>query len=277
MNSALGLADSSTVMDPPSLSSLSLELQLIVFQSLASLSDVAALSRTSRLFNDIWMFNAASICGAILPRVIECFEDAQALTEAQAHDEKEDIVEQDKNRVALQQAKRYLSNQNTVHRTCDSFESEVLRKLESRIGKDTLVLTPTERPRFIHSYYQLWSHILSTSGKPWLELPLSVSTSSMLDLLQKSEMIVWIYHREFAGHPPIMPKTIGKSWQGDADMMRTHGRILNKAFFADIIMRPSEVLPLLYTVMDDFQDFLEPKLRTIASNGGGFFRLNGPP
>lgn len=259
MNSALWPADSSTAKHSPSLSSLSLKLQLIVFQSLASLSDVAALSRTSRLFNDIWMFNAAGICGAILPRVIECFEDAQTLPNAQALVEREGILEQDKNMVALQRAKRYLSNLNTVHRTCVRFESEVLRKLESRIGKGTLVLTPTERPRFIHSYYQLWTHILRTGGDHWFEPPLSMSISFKLDLLQKSEMMLWIYHCEFAGQPPMTPKTIGKHWQGDADLTRNYGNILNKAFFTDMIMRPSQKIPLLYTVMDEFQVFLESK------------------
>lgn len=69
----------------------------MVSQSLADLTDVFALARASRLFKDIWQFNAASICDAILPRAIECFEDARTLTEAQAHNEKDDIAKQDKN------------------------------------------------------------------------------------------------------------------------------------------------------------------------------------
>lgn len=264
----------------------------MVFQSLANLTDVFALARASRLFKDIWQFNAASICDAILPCAIECFEDARTLTEAQAHNEKDDIAKQDKNRVALQRAKRYLSNQDTVHRTCNRFEREILRKLAPRIDKGTPVLTPTERPRFIHAYYQLWIHILRKSSDGWLKPPrASVSTFSKRERVlkserrilksergaQKSEMMVWLYHRERASRAPITPNTVGKHWQGDGDMMRKHGQELNRTFFADIISRPSQTLPLLYTVMDDFQDFLESNLSMIASNHTRFLRFHGPP
>lgn len=89
--------------------------------------------------------------------------------------------------------------------------------------------------------------------------------------------MVWLYHRERASRAPITPNTIGKHWQGDGDMMRKHGQELNRAFFADIISRPFQTLPLLYTVMDDFQDFLESNLSMIASNHTRFLRFNGPP
>ncbi len=125
------LAKSAFVTDTPSLLNLPPELKIAVFQSLDDLPDVAALAQTCRLFKDICMFNAARICDAVLPRVIECYEDARTLVEVQVHDEKKDIPDQDRKRVAIQQAKRYLFNQDAVRRICSMHESGILQEFLS--------------------------------------------------------------------------------------------------------------------------------------------------
>ena len=65
-----------------SLSCLPNELLVPIFQSVDSISDAAALGRTSRRFHDVYQYNLSSICDVVLPRTIEVYDQAAQLLEA---------------------------------------------------------------------------------------------------------------------------------------------------------------------------------------------------
>ena len=64
------------------LSYLPNELLAHVFKSVDNVSDAAALSRTSRRFNQIYQYSLSSIFDAVLPRTIEVYDQAAQLVEA---------------------------------------------------------------------------------------------------------------------------------------------------------------------------------------------------
>ena len=254
---SLQTADSETAMGPPSLSNIPPEIQITVFQSLANLSDGASLARTSRTFNEIWRLNTASICDAMLPRIIDCLDDAANLIEAQAYSE--NLVEapgQDRNLVAIQRAQRYLSNQNAAHHACDVFADDVISNFEGLIVDRLEVLSSTERPRFIQAYYQVWLFYIIAIDYGWEEFPQAfIATFTKSELLFMLGMLEWIQALFF--WISVDPLILGKPWEGDYDKI---GKLIKGIqtqvdYGGAYPYRSHE--PPLWTILDDFQDNLE--------------------
>lgn len=194
-------------MDPPWLSNLAPELIATVFKSLTNLSEVITLALASWLLNDIRKLNADSICDAILPRTIDCFDDASISVKAQAHDKiNEDISEQYRNAAGIQRAKCYLSNQTAAREIFGIYEKTSQWVFElARKDKRCSVLSPTEHAHFIHSYYQVWIYHIITSIDGWKALPQAfMIASSKREQLLNIIMMIWfantVYGRSSLRH-----------------------------------------------------------------------------
>ncbi len=76
-------------MSFPSLPGLVPKLIVQIFKLLPICHDVAALNRTCRKIHRIWASDAAAISNAVLPRVIDCDDEAEALVRYQTALEQE--------------------------------------------------------------------------------------------------------------------------------------------------------------------------------------------
>ena len=69
--------------EPKSINDLPSEMILRIYRYLDGPSEIIALNGTSRLYYWIWRMNAASICGAVIPRSIDCYISALELFEVE--------------------------------------------------------------------------------------------------------------------------------------------------------------------------------------------------
>lgn len=96
-----------------SLSALATDIVLHIFKSLDSHRTIVSLNSTSTRFYDIWRLNTLSISNAVLPRSIDCFEEAQELLKVQSSSIIKD-ADQSPYQVSLQHNRRLLSNASVV-------------------------------------------------------------------------------------------------------------------------------------------------------------------
>lgn len=67
--------------EPKTIADLPSEMILRIYRYLDGPSEIIALNSTSRLYYWIWRMNAGSICGAVIPRSIDCYIGALELFE----------------------------------------------------------------------------------------------------------------------------------------------------------------------------------------------------
>ena len=102
------------------------ELICKIYVELDGIGDVLRLARASQSFNEVWRDNARSVCSAIMPRSIPCFQDAEALLRAQEQQigsQIQDVSIEDISQSATISARRFCENASTVARACDIFEN----------------------------------------------------------------------------------------------------------------------------------------------------------
>ena len=115
---------------------------------------------------------------------------------------------------------------------------------------------PTERPRFISSYYQIWVYYIVERYDDWEELPqASLVTSSKRDLLLKLEMLEWIHMLFF--RKLRESAILAKPWERDSRRMwQLIGDLLPQVNHDETCPNAYNEIPL-WTVLDEFLDHFE--------------------
>ncbi|MCJ1453770.1 hypothetical protein MMC28_004119 [Mycoblastus sanguinarius] len=147
-------------MSSTNLQSLPIEILCLVFEAADSLHTAIALAQTASKFQEIWTSSNRSICLKVLPRSLECYEDAQELAIAQSkvvlHRE-QITTPNDSEWRQMQHIKRLLGNARNIKIACDKF-AKGLSALRARklnyYGNPNV--SSAERTRFIQDYYRMW-------------------------------------------------------------------------------------------------------------------------
>ncbi|KAL8697148.1 MAG: hypothetical protein Q9201_007283 [Fulgogasparrea decipioides] len=135
-----------------SLTNLPPEIILKIFQHAENFATVNTLVRTSSIFHCVWLMNANSIAVAVLPKTIECYEEARDLAEAQKQVEapqEASIKRKSHREEVIVLVKRYLINSDLV---TGFYESNVLPNNRSSEHTKPPLL---ERKRFLRTLYRL--------------------------------------------------------------------------------------------------------------------------
>lgn len=228
----------------------------VVFCSLERLEDVANLASVSRTFYDVRNANAHSICLAVAPRSIQCLFEAEALLKVQ--EQKDTGVGlrtlPEMNRTARSRMRRLVVNSRMVLKACEFFENscrsylfEAMEAIYHR--RDSPVLTASERARFIHAYYTIWTY----AEFPMPEVCARADGMRLRELLLLRDIASWaavLLDRESAA----MLGYISEDWLPMFYEINDH--VIDKSSRA--LVRPmglTKVPPgAVYTVCDQYQD-----------------------
>lgn len=179
--------------NPTHIRRLPVELITEIFKSLDSIADVTHLARTSQFFSDIWKLHIATICGAILPRIILFYEQVSELAVAVIRQKmgrgdlerilKDSSINKAKvtvwlSRAAALQIQKYES-------TYDQVPPEFACSCNPRpsgYGPDAPKLCVHERSKFFF-YYELW--MLTTMPRASTKAILESMPLSRLNLLRR--------------------------------------------------------------------------------------------
>lgn len=178
------------------LTDLAPELFIQILKSSESFADVTSFSSTSRKMFVIWKTNLDAICEAILPRTIDCFEEAQELLAAQerAEGEKHAVAGY---RTALDRAKWMLEGADTAAIARRCFENCVIHCGNQQNFSSTwgiyppkrTVLTPNQCMDFLRAYYR--AKTLATLAKGPLPYDM-LSSWDMLAFGQMKDAMTWL-------------------------------------------------------------------------------------
>ena len=188
-----------------SLSDLPTELLVDVFKAVDTISSAAALSQTSHHLHATWRSNLPSICDAVLPRMIEAYDQARQFLElreisnlATGHSSVED-----KANAAVLRAASLLVNADTARLKFKEFEvgthdqwgGWASTKAKKRQQKDR-TLDQSSRICFLKGYYRANSvvHLIENDRTELLKPTLA--SIHLLDFLGAYEVIKW----DFAEH-----------------------------------------------------------------------------
>ncbi|KAL8729461.1 MAG: hypothetical protein Q9166_004709 [cf. Caloplaca sp. 2 TL-2023] len=183
-------------MDHPRLANLPPEILLRIFLHADDLATVNALVRSSSIFHCLWLLNANSIAIAVLPKVIECYDEAQCLVRAQELGEPIASAHGRRSRshreAVIVLVRRYLANARLV---CGFYQNNiqpVLANLATK-GVDITRWPLLERTRFIRLLYQLKAlAILHEHSLPRSNVLSPIGRYELIDL---SELASW-FRRE---------------------------------------------------------------------------------
>lgn len=185
-------------METASLSNVAPEILLVVFCCLHRLEDVANLASASGVLYNVRNANAHSIYLAVAARSISCMPDAERLLETQEYKDAGASLQTfaEKNRTARSRMRRLVANSRMVLKACDFFEEDIRNYLiEERerldLGLDSLVLTTSERTRFIHAYYRLWT----LAENPSTERPTLMASMGLREILLLNDVGIWAINR----------------------------------------------------------------------------------
>ncbi|MCJ1266054.1 hypothetical protein MMC22_005936 [Lobaria immixta] len=212
-------------MSSPSLSSLPPELQLAVFRSLDNFADVSALMRTNQLFHAIWMLHMSSISSAVLPRVIDCLDNAQDLLDTQERFTLRNFTQRQQPVAPfkIHRIAQLLSNQRIAYEVGRRFEAHC--KVSSRkSGQQFVFENPVNRRWFMLCYYHIWTFEDMCPGlntmKGGLYIPLkNTGRSQDLHVLLKYSWRCW--RSQF--HLSVDKTTWQTTWQVEDASFETTG------------------------------------------------------
>ena len=136
-------------MAPTILTDLAPELLIQILKLTDSFADVTSLSSISRKMLIIWKTNVDAICAAILPRTVDCFEQALEFLAAQ------EKVQGDEHALfghmtAVDRAERMLKWRDTAAKALVYFEEDAIQN--AHIGP-LFRMTPSDRVDFLRAYY----------------------------------------------------------------------------------------------------------------------------
>ncbi len=193
-----------------SLSDLPPELILHVFKSFDDFSHAAALSQTSRHLYTMWRYNLTSICDAIHPKVIECYDQAHQFDDAKPESfvgASHSSVE-GKATTAVSRAERLFANERYAYAIMKLFRMQVSfihrtrqRGLNGCECFDLLTAfedKPRTRTNFLKGHYRALS-IMYLVGKNRAKMYHVLTSMSLLDffrMLEIAEWMIYSYSRE---------------------------------------------------------------------------------
>lgn len=172
-------------MAPTILTDLAPELLIQILKSADNFADVTSLSSTSRKIFIIWKTNVDAICEAVLPRIVDCFEQALELLAAQKK------VEGGKHAfyghmTAVDRAEWILKWADTAAKALVYFEEDLIGNAHK--GR-LFCMTPSNRVDFLRAYYR--AATLATLAKG--PLPCEVLSSwDMLAFRQMKVVMRWL-------------------------------------------------------------------------------------
>jgi len=246
-------------METVSILSLPPELLHAVFCSL-NIEDVTNLAGASRTLREVRNANAHSIYLAVAPNSIQCFSDAQALLRAIEQEDAGAVLPTmaEKNRAARIRMRRLVDNSRMVLKACEFFEKYPCNYLINptkarRCCRGLPVLSPSERHRFIHAYYRIWTFAES----PLLEVSALAAATRLRELLLLRDIGAWttsLLDQESAAllgyiREDWMPMFEKVTEQFDDKMSRVTGRPIGPSY------TPCNV----YAVFDEFQHELDAR------------------
>ena len=167
-------------MAPTILTDLAPELLIQILKSADSFADVTSLSSTSRKMFILWKTNVDAICEAILPRLVDCFEQALEFLAAK------EKVEGDKHAffghmTAVDRAEWMLRWADTAAKALVYFEENVIQNAHN---EHLFRMTASDRVDFLRAYYR--TATLATLAKG----PLPCELLSSWDMLAFRQMMV---------------------------------------------------------------------------------------
>lgn len=108
------------------------ELVCNIFMDLGRISDVVHLAGASSSFNAVWKNHARSVCSAVMPRSIPCFQDAVAMftiQDGRSKTRSREIFDETTSEAAILVAQRLCVDASTVARACGVFEADTHPRL----------------------------------------------------------------------------------------------------------------------------------------------------
>lgn len=187
-------------MPSTSFSSLPTELIIQTFHSVDGFSTAAALSGVSHQINSIWKQILPSLCKTLLPRTVDCFDQAKELAEAQSRvaDNKKPS---DATGVAIERAKLLFANADMARVAYHSYKYRMF------CGKrlDSHDMTAAERTSFVQSWYRAIA--IATLGNDLEPLPYQMMISmNLFQFLQMMEVTSWLGRfRDHYNHEQLRP------------------------------------------------------------------------
>ncbi|KAG8534352.1 uncharacterized protein KY384_001196 [Bacidia gigantensis] len=163
----------------PTLISLPSEITIQVICRLPRLADVLALSATCKHLRDIWSSNVTQIYDCLASKSIPCLQHARSF-----YADQEGLAVDDA--MSTTGVARMMRNARIVEKAIVQFEREIVSRVKTDgISADELeqcygvgarghppTMTPTERGRFVQSYYTLWGLMIFDTSRwtPRLEV-----------------------------------------------------------------------------------------------------------
>ena len=153
------------------------------YKSVDKLKTVTRLSSTCRKFHHVWKSNIKTILDVVLPRAIECLEEAQGLCDAQGQG-RSASEGTDANNHALHCAKQYFINAQIAKDIFTCYQDDARRAAGQQYrGKD---FKEDERRDIIRAYYRASTIVIS---KPLKGTPRQICASlNLLEFMQ----VVWV-------------------------------------------------------------------------------------
>lgn len=244
-------------MAPASFSRLPAELLCRVFESADDFCVVAALSRTARIFHDIWLVNPTSICDAVAPRVFSNLADARRLVDVQ---EEAEASKQPQSRQhgcdkAISRAKRLLFNARCASAACDSWVG-VCEIHNYPVRRENTYMQPSERARFEHAFYRVWTvGVMARALHLQTQALALLDTCSPRELCRLDEMSIWLesYNENNLGSLGLDFRD--ETWKASYDLVYERWRA--KGFRYRGITVPDFTPLAFFAFFDHTQDYLD--------------------
>lgn len=201
-------------MPSTTLTDLAPELLIQVLKSSDTFADVTSLRGTSRKIFMIWKTNLGAIREAVLPRTIDCFEQARELLAAQERVGGERHVVHE-HQTAMDRVKWMLKGADTAARALGYFEEKVIHnqnRFEFGVySPKRIPLTPIESTDFIRAYYR--AKTLATLAKGPLPCDM-LSSWDMLAFKHMKDVMEWLTMGYSYGDPWPTPGglMLGEDW-----------------------------------------------------------------
>ena len=171
------------------------ELIVQVFKSIDDFSTLSSLICTSPTFYAVWQLNTSSISVAILPKTIDCFDDARELVKTQElFPESQEIPRAEECNRAAAILKRFRSNARAAALASEIFQAHFRYCENTRNELSLMTFSPSERTRFTHAFYRVWTiTLLAQQGSVSLQrLESLLATLSAREIFRIQEVALWL-------------------------------------------------------------------------------------
>ena len=211
-----------------SLLGLPTELIAHVFKSVDNIRFAAALGQTSRHLHSVWRHNLPSICDRVLPREIECYDQAYQLLEARAQSDtvigdSSLSIEENADAAVLRVRVLFTIAEN-AYKALEWFDVELTCTIfmtpeESEQPPRTCTCDPTDpdyqgwptlkgvgRSRFMQGYYRVLS-MIDLAGEKATRAYQFLASMHLLDFFRMLEVMDWMFFEYSGADMPHIHRT----------------------------------------------------------------------